>query len=143
MILSFIGIRNHHCLSTLSSEKNNSSGWAMNSSSFTLKIQPTPLTFLNADLQLSAKIFTADKIHINHTSTTKSTTSQQLLSCQITEKFSTLQLYCSKNSPTKSLFTTSEKEICSQSRSLWEKTGKERFNQLSFWDTIWLLYLDT
>ena len=142
MTLSFTGIRNHHCSSTLSSENNSSNGWAMNSSLFTLKIQPTPLTFLNADLQLSAKIFTADKTHINRISTTKLIILQQPLSCPIMDNIFTLQLFCSKNSPMKSLFTTLEKETCSQSQSLWEKTGKERFNQLSFWDIIWLSFLD-
>ena len=71
MILSFIGIKILQCLNTLSSEKSSLTLWAINTSSFILKILPILLTLLNAHLLASLKMFTARQILINLKFTTK------------------------------------------------------------------------
>lgn len=131
MTLSSIGIKNHHFSNTLSLENNSTNGWVTNSSSFTHKMPPMPLTLLNADLLLLVKTFTADKIHINHTSITKLTILQLLLSCQIMEKFFISLPYCTNNSLMKFSFMMSELKPCSQIQSCSVKDGKGKSNPLS------------
>lgn len=131
MTLSSIGIKNHHFSNTLSLENNSTNGWVTNSSSFIHKMPPTPLILLNADLLLLVKTFTADKIHINHTSITKLTILQLLLSCQIMEKFFISLPYCMNNSLMKFSFMMSELKPCSQIQSCSAKDGKGKYNPLS------------
>lgn len=132
MTLSFTGIKNHHFSNTLSLENNSTNGWVTNSSSFIHKMPPTPLILLNADLLLLVKTFTADKIHVNHTSITKLTTLQLLLSCLIMAKFFILLPYCTNNSLMKFLFMMLKLKPCSQIQSCLVKDGKGKYNPSSF-----------